>query len=331
MFRFAYPVVLLVLFSLLGIWIFFRFRTKTGSITYSMTSRLIRVAGASGRMADRAVFMLRILCLVLLILAAGRPQLYNVSHEVRSSGVDIVLCIDTSGSMRAMDFKLDRENVTRLDAVKHVVDGFIEKRPADRIGLVVFGSEAFTQSPLTMDKGLLLGLVDDMSIGMAGEETAIGSAIAIAGKRLKDLKAKTKLIILLTDGRSNAGDIIPVQAAGAVEAFGVKIYSIGVGGYGEAPFLVNTMFGPRTVYRRVDLDEETLKQVAAITGGRYFLASDTKELSEIYNAIDHMEKTEVKVKKFFHFKELYLYFLVPSLLLLGIELVLKATILGVLP
>jgi len=221
--------------------------------------------------------------------------------------------------------------VNRLTAVKKVVSDFIKKRELDRIGLVVFGEEAFTQSPLTLDKGLLLGLVARMEIGMAGDSTAIGSAIAVSGKRLKDLKAKSRILILLTDGRSNAGDLTPERAAEAVGALGVKIYTIGVGGKGPAPFRVRGFFGTRIIHQNVDLDEETLKRIATIGDGRYFRASDSDSLSEIYDIIDREEKTEIKVKEFFHFRELYYLFLIPAFLMLGLEIFLRTTVLRVIP
>ena len=227
---------------------------KPAAVTHSMTSQLAVLADSGSRIWRGIPLAVRVLCLVLLILAAARPQFYNVSREIRSPGVDIVMSIDTSGSMRALDFELDGEPVTRLTAVKKVVSDFIEKREVDRIGLVVFGEEAFTQAPLTLDKGLLLGLVDKMTIGMAGDRTAVGAAIAIGGKRLKDLKAATKILILLTDGRHNAGELTPEQAADAVQALGVKIYTIGVGGKGPAPFRVKSIIGTRIVRRKVDLD-----------------------------------------------------------------------------
>ena len=329
-FRFAYPILLLLLFLIAG-WVVFSLWRKPSGITYSMTSRLAGMAGNWNRFLSRAPLVLRTGCLVLMVFAAARPQFYNVSREIGTPGVDIMLCLDTSGSMQAFDFQLDHDPVTRLTAVKKVVSDFIKQRKTDRVGLVVFGDEAFTQSPLTMDKGLLLGLVDNMEIGMAGDRTAVGSAIAIGGKRLKDLKAKSKILILLTDGRNNSGDITPEQAAEAVRAFGVKIYTIGVGGEGPTPFKVKGFFGPRMVYQRVDLDEDTLKRVAETGGGKYFRASDSEKLSEIYDFIDKEERTEVKVKEFFHFKELYRYFLIPSLILLGLEILLRSTILRMIP
>lgn len=331
MFRFAYPVLLVLILFVAG-WFFFAFWRKPASIQYSMTSKMAELTGGGMKLWDKIPLVLRAGCLILLVLASARPQFFNVSREIRSPGVDIMLSLDTSGSMRALDFKLNGEPVSRLTAVKKVVSEFIRKREMDRIGLVVFGEEAFTQAPLTMDKGLLLELVKNMEIGMAGDRTAIGSALAIGGKRLKDLKkAKSRTLILMTDGRHNAGDITPAQAAEAVHALGVKIYTIGVGGKGPAPFPVQTPFGTRIVKQRVDLDEETLRKVAKIGGGKYFRASDSKRLSEIYDLIDREEKTEVKVKEFFHFRELYPYFLVPALFFLGIEILLTSTLLRVIP
>lgn len=330
MFRFAYPVLLVLLTGVVG-YLLFELLKKPAAITHSMASRLAALALKGSRIWQRVPLILRGLCLTLLVLTAARPQFYNVSREIRSPGVDIVMCIDTSGSMQALDFELNSEPVTRLTAVKKVVSDFIRKREVDRIGLVVFGEEAFTQAPLTLDKGLLLGLVEQMTIGMAGDRTAIGSALAIGGKRLKDLKAKSKILILLTDGRHNAGDLTPEQAAEAVQTLGVKIYTIGVGGQGPAPFRVKSLFGTSIVRRKVDLDESTLKKIADIGGGKYFRATDTEGLAEIYDIIDRAEKTEVKVKEFFHFRELYPYFLIPALILLGLEIFLKSTILRTVP
>ena len=182
-----------------------------------------------------------------------------------------------------------------------------------------------------LGQGLLLGLVEKMTIGMAGDRTAIGSALAIGGKRLKDLEAESKILILLTDGRNNAGDLTPGQAAEAVQTLGVKIYTIGVGGMGPAPFRIKSLLGTRIVRRQVDLDEGTLKEIADIGEGKYFRATDTKGLAEIYDIIDRSEKTEIKVKEFFHFRELYSYFLIPALIALALEIMLKSTILRTVP
>ena len=328
-FTFAYKPLLLFL-VLIGFLAYLKYKKGIPGITFSLTHRLAAFFGDSG-FAGRLPLFLRTIALALLVFASARPQLYNISRDVRSSGVDIMLCLDTSGTMQALDFKLNEKRVTRLTAVKKVVTDFIKKREFDRIGLVVFGTEAFTQSPLTMDKGLLLTLINRLNIGMAGDSTAIGSAIAIAGKRLKDIEAKSKIMILLTDGRNNAGEITPEQAAEAVRVFGVKIYTIGVGGKGPAPFAVKGFFGTQIVQQEVDLDEETLQKIASIGGGKYFRASDSKELSEIYDIIDKAEKREIKMKEFFHFKELYLYFLIPAIIILLLEISLKTTVLRVIP
>jgi Ca-activated chloride channel family protein len=312
-------------------WFALSLRKRPSALVYSMASAMTRLSGRRNVVAGRLPLFLRTGCLLLLIFAAARPQLYNVSREVRSPGVDIMLCLDTSGSMRALDFKLNGKEVDRLTAVKKVVTEFLKKRESDRIGLVVFGEEAFTQAPLTMDKGLLLSLVERLTIGMAGDRTAIGSAIAVAGKRLKDIQAQSRLLILLTDGRHNAGELTPEAAAEAVRAVGVRIYTIGVGGTAPAPFDIQTPFGIRRVYERVDLDEETLRKVATIGQGRYFRASDSERLREIYDIIDRAEKTEIKMKEFFHFRELYPYLLIPALVLLMLEVLVRAFVWRTIP
>jgi Ca-activated chloride channel family protein len=242
-----------------------------------------------------------------------------------------MLALDTSGSMRALDFIEDEKRITRLTVVKDVVSKFIDNRPNDRIGMVVFGEQAYTQCPLTLDQDILQSFLSKLEIGMAGDSTAIGSAIGIAVKRLKDLESKSKVMILLTDGRSNAGALPPIQAAQAAKTFGIKIYTIGVGTKGKAPFLVNSVFGQRYVYQEVDIDEVTLKEISKITGGQYFRATDVESLKNIYDQIDEMEKSEVKVIDHSEYKELFYYFLVPGLLLLLLEAGLSNTLLRRVP
>jgi Ca-activated chloride channel homolog len=330
-FRFAYPLLMCVLLGLVFAWLFFEFKRKPSSAVFSTASTLKRMMGGGERIKARIPLILIAASIILLAIAAGRPQLYNALHETISPGVDIILCLDTSGSMRAMDFTLDNQPAMRLAAVQKVVIDFIKKREHDRLGLVVFGAEAFTQAPLTMDKGLLLQLVDGLKIGMAGDSTSLGDAIAISSKRLKDLNAPSKIIILLTDGRSNSGKITPAQAAEAAKALGIKIYTIGVGGHGKAPIMVKTPFGEQIAYIDADFDEDTLKEIAGTTGGRYFLASDTKGLEDIYNIIDKAEKRDVKIKEFFSFKELYRWLLIPALLLMLVGLGLEMSIFRVAP
>jgi len=191
--------------------------------------------------------------------------------------------------------------------------------------MVVFGEEAFTQCPLTLDYGVLLSFLDQVEIGMAGDSTAIGSALGTCVKRLKELKSKSKVIILLTDGRNNAGSVSPETAAEIAKTFTIKTYTIGVGTEGEVPFLVDTIFGKKYVYQRVDLDEDTLEEIARITGGKYFKATDTKALEEIYDQIDTLEKTKVEVKEYMEYEELFGWFLFPGLACTLLEIILAHT------
>jgi len=269
--------------------------------------------------------VLRCAAMGLLILALARPQSGTTSTEIITEGVDIMLCLDTSGSMNALDFQLENKRVNRLQVVKKVVDEFIRGRQNDRIGMVVFAEEAFTQCPLTLDYGVLLSFLERLEIGMAGDTTAIGSALATCVKRLKDVKSKSKVIILLTDGRNNTGAISPATAADIAKTHGIKVYTIGAGTEGEAPFLVDSLFGKHYVYQKVDLDEDTLKEIARKTGGRYFRATNTEALKTIYQQIDEMEKTEVKVKEYMEYEELFHWFLIPGLLFLLVEIVLAHT------
>jgi Ca-activated chloride channel family protein len=257
----------------------------------------------------------------------ARPQAGNKQTEYLSEGIDIILCIDTSGSMQALDFSMGGKRIERLTVVKEAVKKFIKARTSDRIGMIVFGEDAFTLCPLTLDYGVLLSFLDRVEIGMAGEATAIGDAVALGVKRLKALeKAKSRVMILLTDGRNNAGRIAPGTAAEIAEEFDVKIYTIGAGTEGEAPFLIeHPLFGKQYVYQKVDLDEETLKEIARITDGHYFRAKDTSALERIYYQIDQLEKTEVKVKEYMEYNELFWWFLIPALALLLIEVVLSQT------
>ena len=330
MFRLAHPM-LLALLALVLAWLAWRLARKPVGITCSMAASLAKLSGGGHGLLGHIPLMLRTGCLILLVLTAARPQLYNVSRNIDSPGVDIILCLDTSGSMQALDFTIDNKPVSRLAAVKKVVMDFIEKRDMDRIGLVIFGTQAFTQSPLTLDKGLLMDLVKRMKIGMAGDQTAIGDAIALGGKRLKDLEAESKILILLTDGRQTADGLTPSDAADAVQALGIKIYTIGVGGIEPAPFPIQTPFGTKIVRQKVDLDENTLMKVADIGEGQYFRAADTDRLQEIYAIIDEQEKTEINVKEFFHFKELYPFFLIPAILFLAADIVVRTTLLRTIP
>ena len=306
-------------------------KKQQATINYSTIGTLQSIRTAQVDFFSALPLILRILSVMLLILALARPQEGHKSQEILSVGVDIMLALDTSGSMQALDFIKNEKRDTRLAMVKDVVSKFIENRPNDRIGMVVFGSEAYTQCPLTLDQGILQSFLSKLDIGMAGDSTAIGSAVGIAVKRLKDLESDSKVIILLTDGRNNAGSLPPVQAAQTAKAFGIKIHTIGVGTHGKAPFLVNSIFGQRYVYQEVDIDENTLKEISKLTGGQYFRATDLESLKSIYKQIDQMEKSEVKVLDHSEYTELFHYFLIPGILLLLSEIILSNTVLRRIP
>lgn len=291
-------------------------------IRFSTTKKFKRQKNAAWR---HSLVLLRCAAILLLIIVLMRPQSGETTIDISSEGVDIILAIDTSGSMKAMDFEIEGERVTRLNVVKNVVKEFISNRKADRIGMVVFGGEAFTQSPLTLDHGMLLTFLEKLEVGMAGDATAIGSAIGTAVKRLKDRESKSKLILLLTDGKNNAGAIHPEKAAEIAKTYKIKIYTIGAGTRGEAPFLMDTLFGKRFVYQPVDLDEDALRNVAEMTGARYFRATDTQSLKNIYTQIDNMEKSEAKIKKHTEYTELFPWFLTPAIFILILEVFLANT------
>ena len=306
-------------------------KKQQATINYSSIGTLQSIRTAQVDFFSALPLILRIFSVMLLILALARPQEGHKSQEILSVGVDIMLALDTSGSMQALDFIKNEKRDTRLAMVKDVVSKFIENRPNDRIGMVVFGSEAYTQCPLTLDQGILQSFLSKLDIGMAGDSTAIGSAVGIAVKRLKDLESDSKVIILLTDGRNNAGSLPPVQAAQTAKAFGIKIHTIGVGTHGKAPFLVNSIFGQRYVYQEVDIDENTLKEISKLTGGQYFRATDLESLKSIYKQIDQMEKSEVKVLDHSEYTELFHYFLIPGILLLLSEIILSNSVLRRIP
>jgi len=329
-FRFEDPWLLL--FFLIVPYLTIRRKVKLqATISYSSIDTLQAIRSPRVEILSILPLVLRMIAISLLVLALARPQEGHKRTEILSVGVDIMLALDTSGSMQALDFIKDEKRDTRLAMVKDVVSQFIENRPNDRMGMVVFGSEAYTQCPLTLDQGILQSFLSKLDIGMAGDSTAIGSAIGIAVKRLKDLESKSKVIILLTDGRNNAGNLPPLQAAQTAKAFGIKIHTIAVGTYGKAPFLVNSIFGQRYVYQQVDIDEDTLKKISDLTGGQYFRATNLESLKAIYKQIDEMEKSEVKVIDHSEYTELFHYFLIPGILLLLLEIALSNTVLRRIP
>jgi len=275
---------------------------------------------------QRILPILKYVALCLMIIAMARPQSGTKKENILTEGINIALAVDLSESMAALDFKRKGKIVNRLEAVKGVVQDFISKRSGDRIGMVVFGSNAYTQLPLTRDYNTIASVLERLKIGAAGKNTAIGDAIGISLIRLEDIKSQSNVIILLTDGQSNAGELSPETAAEVAFQKKVKIYTIGVGTRGKAPFLIrDPVFGERYVYQQVDIDEDTLKAIADKTGGLYFRAENIEGLQEIYDTIGKLEKTEVKVKTFAEYSELYSYFLIPAFILLGLWVLLSNT------
>lgn len=301
---------------------------RDAALRFSSLS-LLRDLGPSPSLLLRRVFQaLRVLSVALLLIALLRPQTGRTLTQVDTEGIDIMLVLDTSGSMQALDLDADREirsRRNRLDVAKEVVERFVAGRGDDLIGLVVFGEEAFTQCPLTLDHDVLGSFLQEVEIGVAGDATALGDAVGTAVKRLRDSEAESKVIILLTDGVNNAGSLAPMTAAEIAETLGVKIYAIGAGVRGEAPFLVQTAFGSRVVYQANMIDEESLEAMAARTGGRYFRAEDAEALEAIYEEIDRLEKTEITMERYTEYEERYRWLVVPAILLLLVEILALGT------
>lgn len=327
--RFADPWALVLILLVLPVYWFGR--GSGGRIRYSSVEALKGLQLKSAINPRSWLLLARCLAIVLLVVGLARPQAGKSFSEVSSEGIDIMLVLDTSGSMQALDFKVDGKAVTRLSAIQKVAGDFIRKRPGDRIGIVVFGEEAYTQCPLTLDHGIAIDFLSRLEIGMAGDATAIGSGLGTAISRVKGLAAKSKVMVLMTDGSNNAGRMPPLKAAEIAGSLGIKVYTIGIGTRGEAPFLVKTPFGNQYVYQRVEIDENTLTQIAAATKARYFRATDTEKLSEIYGEIDQLEKTEVKVKEYTEYRELFIWFVLAAVALILLEAIIGNTLLRKIP
>jgi len=273
--------------------------------------------------------VLRIIALALIVAALARFQFGLKSQERITQGTDIIICLDTSPSMKALDFKPK----SRIMVAKEVVNSFIRGRSYDRLGMVVFAGASVTVCPLTTDYQALLGLLDNVDEGYTKTDgTAIGDAIVTSVNRLKGSRAKSKVIILVTDGRSNVGMIDPISAAKLAKTMGIKIYTIGVGGKGPAPYPVeDPILGTQYVLLPEDLDEETLTEIAKITGGIFKRATDQESLKEIFAIIDKLEKTEIKTKVNVDYRELYQWFLLPALMIILLEMVLRGTVFRKIP
>jgi Ca-activated chloride channel family protein len=326
---FAHPhyLYLLLLLIPLVVWYIWRLRTKQASLQVSTMQAFDSGKTTTLKVVLRHLpFVLRMAAIALIIVILARPQSTNSWENRDSEGIDIMLTMDISGSMLAQDLKPNR-----LEAAKNVAASFINGRPNDNIGLVVFSGESFTQCPLTTDHAVLLNLFKDIQSGMIEDGTAIGLGIANAVSRIKDSKAISKVIILLTDGSNNMGEIAPVTASEIAKTFGIRVYTIGVGTRGEAPYPFQTPYGVQVRPMPVDIDEPTLKQVASTTGGQYFRATDNSSLKAIYEEIDKMEKTKINVQQFSKRQEEYLRIAILVFLLLAIELLLRNTVLRNIP
>ena len=271
-------------------------------------------------------FILRLLSLALVIVVIARPQSVSSWEESETQGIDIVMALDVYGSMLAQDLQPDR-----LQAARKVAAEFITDRSNDNIGLVIFAGESFTQCPLTTDHKVLLNLLNENNFGMIDDGTAIGLGLATSVNRLKDSQSQSKVVILLTDGTNNSGQIAPLTAADLARSYGIRVYTVGVGTKGMAPTPVNTPYGIRMQNMPVDIDEETLTEIAAMTGGQYFRAQDTEGLRQVYNEIDEMEKYLISVQNVTRRQELFLPWALAALALILLELLLRRTWLRSIP
>ncbi len=324
-------ILWILVFAPLIMFAYFK-RKNRGQIIFSSLKNLKQLKPSSSIKMRRLLIILRMIAISLLIIAIMRPQKGIEETKIKKQGIDIILCIDISGSMLAQDFVLNGKRRNRLDVVKNVVRDFINKRSNDRIGLVVFAGRAYTQCPLTLDYDVLLKFLDRLDIGMIEDGTAVGDGIATALARLKDMRAKSKVIILLTDGVNNAGMVDPANAAELAKALNIKIYTIGVGSKDRVPFPAQDFFGNKIYqWAVIDIDESSLQQIAKLTGAKYFLATDTNALKEIYDKINRLEKTELEAPLYSDYKELFIPFALLGLIILLVENGLTYTRFRILP
>jgi Ca-activated chloride channel family protein len=333
MFAHPYFLLLLLLLPLLA-WL----KGKRGSPPAFLYSSVKLVEGLTRARRSRAGFFLaalRWIALALFIVALAQPRLMKSTTTVKASGVDIVVALDMSGSMVSEDFVVNGQRVNRFNMARSVLKGFIDERPSDRIGLIVFATQAFIATPLSLDHDFLQENLDRLEIGAINQNaTAIGDALSTAINRLRDLKSKSKIVILMTDGQNNSGKIQPLMAADAARALGIKVYTIGIGEQGEAPMPVGrNPYTGETVYQNVpvDVDEDTLQKIADTTGGKYYRADNAEKFRQIYADIDKLEKTEAVINKYAEYTELFAWLVWAGLAALLVEIVLGQTVLRRLP
>ncbi|NLX65800.1 MAG: VWA domain-containing protein [Bacteroidales bacterium] len=320
--EFLHPkyLYLLLLIIPLIVWYVLRLSKTQASFKLASTSAFKGMKPGFRVYFRHLPFALRIIAIGLIIIVIARPQSVNSWEETETQGIDIVLALDVSGSMLAQDLQPDR-----LQAAKKVASEFITDRPNDNIGLVIFAGESFTQCPLTTDHKILLNLLNEIEFGMIEDGTAIGLGLATSVNRLKESESESRIVILLTDGTNNSGQIAPLTAADLARSYGIRVYTVGAGTKGMAPTPVNTPYGIRMQNMPVDIDEKTLTEIAAMTGGQYFRAQDTEGLRQVYDEIDEMEKYLISVQNVTRHKELFLPFALTALGLILLELLLRRT------
>lgn len=325
---FAYPWILwlLLLIPVLGFVYWRRRRRMVAEVTFSSLKPFDHMPRSLRERVHDVPIALRLAALGLFIIALARPQSISSKENVSTEGIDIVLLLDISGSMLAEDF-----SPNRMEAAKQVAEEFINGRANDRIGLVIFSAQSFTQCPLTTDYPVLKSLLKEVKSGMIADGTAIGLALANGVNRLKDSKAKSRVMILLTDGVNNRGEIDPITAAKIAATYAIRVYTVGVGAQGEAPYPVETPFGIQRRLIPVDLDEKSLTAVADMTGGKYYRATDNRKLKAIYKEIDQLERTKIEVTAYKRYSELFYGWLGAGLLALLLEVVLSSTLFRKIP
>ncbi|MCI0495870.1 VWA domain-containing protein [candidate division KSB1 bacterium] len=325
MLRFANPefLILLGIIPFLVLWYIQNNKKAGGTLRFSNIGVIKNISRTPSRRYRHILFLFRLIAISLLIIGFARPQSGTKEEKIITEGIDIILAMDISSSMLAEDLAQHRN---RLDVTKEVATEFIKQRTNDRIGMVVFSGKSFTQCPLTLDYGIVLNFLKEIQIGMIEDGTAIGMAIANCVNRLRTSKAKSKVVILLTDGRNNRGELDPLTAAQIAKTMHVRIYTIGAGKRGEAMYPIDDPFlGKRYVPMRVDIDDESLTKIASITGGRYFRATDKTSLEKIYQEIGELEKTKIEVKEFTRYEELFINFLALAFGVLMLEIILANT------
>ncbi|MBQ1167817.1 MAG: VWA domain-containing protein [Bacteroidales bacterium] len=326
---FEYPKLLwllLLLIPLTALYLYRELKGRAPSLQVSSLDQWQYKPSWFKRALRHLPFLLRLAALALLIVAIARPRDSKNFEKVDTEGIDIVLDMDVSTSMLARDFKPDR-----IGAAKDIAIEFIASRPTDRIGIVVFAGESYTQCPVTTDRITLINMMKEVQTGLIEDGTAIGNGLATAVARLKDSDAKSRVVILLTDGVNNRGEIAPETAAEIAKTYGIRVYTIGVGAKGDAPYPVQTPWGIQVQNMKVEIDEELLQKIAETTGGKYFRATDNTKLMEIYGEINKMEKNRTTVDSFPVYSERYMDFAIWALVLLLLELLFKFVILKKLP